>query len=166
MMYESNSFSGLTKAQTAIISHWRTKRLYNRLPTRDDIDPGALVSHLAAISIVEIEADGGVRFRLAGSEVRAVFGAEMRGRRLGEFSGDAADMWALGLTAVLDRRAPVGGIIQRPHDRHAWLRLPLESSCGACLVLCHDMVIAKHRIGDDEWTETGAVSYSTQVLAA
>ncbi len=166
MMYESNSFSGLTKTQTAIISYWHARRMHNQMPTRDDIDPGALRSHLAAISMIEIEADGGVRFRLAGSEVRAVFGREMRGRRLHEFPGAAADMWSLGLTAALDRRAPVGGIIQREHDRHAWLRLPLEVTGGACLVLCHDMVLAKVRNDGDDTAQSNSLSNRVHVLAA
>lgn len=136
------------------------------MATRDDIDPGVLRSHLAAISIIEIEADGVARFRIAGSEVRSVFGQEMRGRRLDEFRNEAADMWSLGLTAVLERRAPVGGIIQRADDRHAWLRLPLASRRGDCLILCHDMIMMKpSKLGHTE-SQSSIKSHSTHVLAA
>ncbi|MCF6328538.1 MAG: PAS domain-containing protein [Henriciella sp.] len=166
MMYESNSFSGLTKAQTAIISYWRSKRFGSQLPNRESIDPGVLRSHLAAISIVEIEPAGDVRFRLAGSEVRAVFGQEMRGRRLQEFTGPVADMWSLGLTAVLDKRAPVGGIITRANDRHAWLRLPLEPGNGKRLVLCHDMLLCKLPEDRDGCCQSGSLSNKSRALAA
>ncbi|MBR9834087.1 MAG: PAS domain-containing protein [Alphaproteobacteria bacterium] len=165
-MFESNGFSGLTKAQSAIIKYWQSKCRGRVMPTRQDIDPGVLRSHLSAISIVEIEADGGVRFRIAGSQVRAVFGREMRGRRLDEINDEAADMWSLGLTAVLDKRAPVGGVIQRPHDCHTWLRLPLETGGQSRLVLCHDMVIAKRLPGDDDDLKSCNKSNSIDVLAA
>lgn len=165
-MFESNGFSGLTKAQSAIIKYWQSKRRGGAMPTRQDIDPGALRSHLAAISIVEVEPDGGVRFRLAGSEVRSVFGREMRGRRLDEFNDEAADMWSLGLNAVLDKRAPVGGIIQRPLDYHTWLRLPLDKSGQSRLVLCHDIVVSKQLPDDDGGRKSYNKSNSIHVLAA
>ncbi len=166
MIYESNSFSGRTKAQTAIISYWRSKCLGGQLPNRENIDPGVLRSHLAAISIVEIEPTGSVRFRLAGSEVRAVFGQEMRGRRLQEFTGPVADMWSLGLTAVLDKGAPVGGIIARANDRHAWLRLPLQTANGKSLILCHDMLLSKLPEDGDGCRQSGNLSNKVRVLAA
>ena len=141
-MNESNGFSGLTRAQEAIIAYWRSRCVDGQLPSRGDIDPGVLRSHLSAISIVEVEPDGAVRFRIAGSQVRAVFGQEMRGRCLDEFNSPAADMWSLGLTAVLERQQPVGGLIRRQHDYHAWLRLPLLPTARGRMILCHDMVIS------------------------
>ena len=144
-MIESNGFSGLTPAQATIIRYWRSRCENGRAPHRHDIDPGVLRSHLSAISIVEVEPDGGVRFRLAGSAVRGVFGQEMRGRRLDEFDGPAADMWSLGLTSVLERQRPVGGIIKRQDDYHAWLRLPLRPTATGYMVLCHDMLIPAER---------------------
>lgn len=165
-MTESNGFSGLTKAQAEIIAYWRSKCRNGGLPHRGDIDPGVLRSHLAAISIVEIEPDGGVRFRIAGSEVRAVFGQEMRGRRLDEFQTPAADMWALGLTAVLERHRPVGGIIERGNDSHTWLRLPLQPTAQGCLILCHDMIVARPSILKDKTDQSHSRSDPIQPLAA
>lgn len=156
MLVASKQFSGQTKAQFEIIAYWQDMcaRLA-ALPRRADIDPGVLRSHLAAISVVEINALDHIRFRLAGSEVRSVFGQEMRGRWLHEFSGPAADMWSLGIAAVRKKAAPVGGIIAREHDQHAWLRLPLASDYGAALILCHDMVLPKaHDDGSDEKEHT------------
>ncbi len=164
-MYESTGFSGLTKAQTMIVSYWQSKCREGCLPSRLDIDPGALRSQLSAISIVELEPDGGVRFRIAGSQVRAIFGREMRGRRLDEFSDKVSDMWSLGLAAVLDRHAPVGGIIERVNDRHAWLRLPLQADNG-CLILCHDELLSKTPVKGDNTRQSGSVSNSRTVLAA
>lgn len=156
MLVASKQFSGQTKAQSEIIAYWQEicARL-DALPRRSDIDPGVLRSHLAAISVVEINALDHIRFRLAGSEVRSIFGQEMRGRWLHEFNGPAADMWSLGIAAVRKKIAPVGGIIAREHDQHAWLRLPLASNQGSTLVLCHDMVMPKtHDDGSDQKEHT------------
>lgn len=162
-MFESTAFTGLTDAQASIVKYWQSRVVGGQPPLRKDIDPGVLRAHLAAISIVEIEANGEVRFRISGSGLRSVLGQDMRGRCLSDISGAAADMWSLGLTSVLERGQPVGGIIDRAHDRHSWLRLPLTGANGSAMVLCHDVLIAKtprngHR-SDNQ-------SYSTQILAA
>jgi hypothetical protein len=162
-MFETTVFTGLTEAQASIVKYWQSRSVGQAMPRRDDIDPGVLRSHLAAISIVEIESDGGVRFRIAGSGLRNVLGQEMRGRRLSEVHGEAADMWSLGLTAVLERGVPVGGIIDRANDRHSWLRLPLIGLDGAQIVLCHDVLMVKKPCDGDE---AGGQSYRVQILAA
>lgn len=166
MFFESNCFSGLTEAQSSIIAYWHAKRGFDGLPMRTDIDPGVLRRHLAAISIVELESSGDVRFRIAGSEVRSIFGREMRGRRLHDCNGPVADMWSLGLTAVMERGAPVGGIIEREHDCHSWLRLPLRAPTSCGLVLCHDMVIPKSRLVGRNGCDSNTVSHRSRELAA
>ncbi len=165
-MYESNSFSGLTEAQADIVKYWHFTRSAGDLPSRADIDPGVLRRHLSAISIVEIDHDGDVRFRIAGSELRSIFGREMRGRHLRQCAGPVADMWSLGLTAVLERGAPIGGIIERGDECHAWLRLPLKSPDTSGLVLCHDMVVPKSRLVSPDDCKSNTVSYSPHGLAA
>lgn len=163
IMFESTGFTGLTDAQASIVKYWRSQAVGAHVPNRNDIDPGILRAHLAAISIVEVEASGGVRFRIAGSGLRSVLGQDMRGRLLSEVTGEAADMWSLGLTSVLERGLPVGGIIDRANDRHSWLRLPLSGPTGAAMVLCHDVLIAKTPRDGNDFDDQ---SYRTQILAA
>ena len=112
------------------------------MPGKGDIDPGVLKAHLASISMIEVDYRGEARFRIVGSGLRGILGGEMRGRLLSELEPDKADMWSLGLMAAIDRVEPVGGVIDRGTDRHAWLRLPLASSGATSLVLCHDVNMA------------------------
>lgn len=142
-MFESMGFQGLTDAQSEIIAYWNNCTKGAGIPRRKDIDPGALRAHLAAISIVELEPSGDVRFRIAGSGLRDIFGKEMRGQRLSDLSSDVADMWSLGLAAAIERNVPTGGMIDRTRDKHTWLRLPLYQADGPMAILCHDVLFQK-----------------------
>ncbi|RIJ14508.1 PAS domain-containing protein [Henriciella mobilis] len=141
-------FRGLNAAQREIVSHWYEVKGDRLVPGKADIDPGALRAHLASISIVEVDFRGQARFRIAGSGLRRILGGEMRGRLINELERDKADMWSLGLMAAIDRIEPVGGIIDRAKDRHAWLRLPLGSAGTSSFVLCHDVLLA-HEVPEE-----------------
>lgn len=141
-MKSQTGFRGLSAAQKDIIAHWHQARDGREMPLKTDIDPGALRTHLASISMVEVDRSGAARFRIAGTRLREILGGEMRGRSLSELSRDKAEMWSLGLISAVERGEPVGGIIDRQKDRHAWLRLPLDPGPGiARLVLCHDVLL-------------------------
>lgn len=157
-------FRGLNAAQREIISHWYQVKGSRAVPGKADIDPGALKAHLASISIVEVDYRGEARFRIAGSGLRRILGGEMRGRLLCELERDKADMWSLGLMAAIDRAEPVGGIISRSDDRHAWLRLPLGGSGMTGLVLCHDVLMAHE--ATEEPAGFGLFSASPRGIAA
>ena len=157
-------FRGLNAAQREIVSHWHSVKGSRAVPGKGDIDPGVLRSHLASISIMEVDYRGAARFRIAGSGLRRILGGEMRGRLLSELEREKADMWSLGLMAAVDRMEPVGGIINREKDRHAWLRLPLGGTGSESLVLCHDVLLA-HEVADEP-KGFGLFSSSPQGLAA
>ena len=154
MMYESTSFRGLTQAQSDLIGHWKARGVGMGPPAREQLDPGAIRAHLSEISIVEIGAHGRAKFRLAGSALRTIFGREMRGRFLADLDRDVFEMWSLGLSSVLDQRRPVGGLIERDTDVHAWLRLPLQSGERGAVVLCHDSLIPSVRLGREYEAES------------
>jgi hypothetical protein len=166
MVSLSTGFSGLTRAQQELVAHWESCRDGQRLPDRDSLDPGAIRAHLSAISIVELEAQGQVRFRLAGSGLRDILGREMRGRLVSELGQTESEMWALGLSSALDQMRPVGGLIARDSDCHAWLRLPLRSSRGSTLLLCHDALVPKTRAGRDQNDVSNRQGYTQRTLAA
>lgn len=146
MNYESTGFQGLTDAQSNLISYWRKSHTVGVPPAREALDPGAIRGYLSSISIVEIGRDGQARFRLAGSKLREVFGRDMRGKFLSELDENAYEMWSLGLSCVLEQQRPVGGLIERGTEAHAWLRLPLQSGPGGALILCHDSLIPSARL--------------------
>jgi len=146
MKYESTGFQGLTDAQSDLISYWRKAHTVGIPPARESLDPGAIRGHLSSISIVEIGRDGQARFRLAGSKLRQIFGQDMRGRSLTELAPTAYEMWSLGLSCMLEQQRPLGGLIERGSDAHAWLRLPLQTGPGGALILCHDSLIPSLRL--------------------
>lgn len=81
-----------------LYDYWRSKASARAAPRRRDIDPvleiPAVVPHVGLAEVL----DGGrdVRFRVAGGELRDMFGRELRGARLGEvrIADDAARMQA------------------------------------------------------------------------
>ncbi len=142
-MMTRTGFRGLNSAQRDIIAHWQVVKGERDMPRKSDIDPGTLKSHLASISMIEVDYSGEARFRLVGTRLRQILGGEMRGRSLRELESDKAEMWSLGLIAAIERGRPTGGVINRKHDRHAWLRLPLDPGPAiARLVLCHDVLLS------------------------
>ena len=142
-MHKATGLRGLNAAQREIITHWNAVRGDRDVPAKSDIDPGTLRAHLGSISIVEVDRWGEARFRIAGTRLRQILGGEMRGRCLSELDADKAEMWSLGLASAMQRAEPVGGIITRRFDRHAWLRLPLDPGTGfSGLLLCHDVILS------------------------
>lgn len=146
-MRQQNVFAGVTDTQQMLIGHWQSRRDGAGRVARDHIDPGALRSTLASISIVEIDETGEGRFRIAGSRLREIFGMEVRGMCVAEIAGVHGDCYALGLSAALERGEPVGGVIESAGRIHAWLRLPLMGEDGTLnQVLCHDELVPSRRL--------------------
>lgn len=141
-MRYKNGFAGVTPAQQALVCYWQARRNTQGCVQRESIDPGALRSMLASISLVEIDAGGEGRFRIAGSRLRDIFGTEVRGRLVAEIAGAHGECYALGLSAAIERGEPVGGLIETGGRVHAWLRLPLAGEDGRLSqVLCHDELL-------------------------
>ena len=166
MVSLSTEFGGFTPSQMDLLKHWDSSRQGLCLPQRADLDPGAIRAHLASISIVEVEPQGQVRFRLAGSGLRDILGREMRGRCVAELDKSASEMWSLGLARALEQLRPVGGMIERDSDYHAWLRLPLHSPQSRALVLCHDTLVPKQRMRQDRRGQSHSVNRNPSTLAA
>ncbi|MFN7179714.1 PAS domain-containing protein [Hyphomonas sp.] len=144
-MSNQSKYAGITEAQRLLITHWHQVRDADGRVAREAIDPGTILSTLACLSIVEMDAAGEGRFRIAGSRLRDLFGMCVRGRRVAEIAGTHGECYALGLTAALERGEPVGGIMEQGGRLHAWLRLPLTDEYGHLTqVLCHDEFLA-HR---------------------
>jgi len=77
-----------------LFEYWRAKASARVAPRRCDIDPvleiPAIVPHVGLVEVLEGGRD--FRFRLAGGEMRDMFGRELRGARLSEIrlNDDAA----------------------------------------------------------------------------
>lgn len=166
-MRQQNVFAGITDAQEVLIQHWQSRRDGEGRVARDNIDPGALRSALACISIVELDEAGEGRFRIAGSRLREIFGVEVRGMRLAEIAGAHGECYALGLSAALERGEPVGGVIETGGRIHAWLRLPLVGDDGQLSqVLCHDELLASRRLIRSQPQGDGLIQHPRSRFAA
>ena len=88
-MRQQNVFSGVTDAHEVLIRHWQSRRDGEGRVSRDNIDPGALRSALACISIVEVD--------------ETLIGGKRSGKR-----GRGAEGKTLVLVAVEERKK--GGI--------------------------------------------------------
>lgn len=140
------AYKGVTPAQRDLIGYWRGLQDAAGFVRRADVDPGEFRSVLASTSLVEIESSGDCRFRIAGSRLRKIFGVEARGQLVSEIAGRHGDAYALGLSAALERAAPVGGVIKDEGQLHAWLRLPLLGASGQMSqVLCLDELVSGRR---------------------
>ena len=145
-MRQQNVFAGITEAQEMLVGYWRSLRDSAGRVSRESVDPGALRSTLACVSIVELDENGEGRFRIAGSRLREIFGMEVRGMRVTEIAGAHGDCYALGLSSALERGEPVGGVIETGGRIHCWLRLPLTGPDGQLnQVLCHDELLSSRR---------------------
>ncbi|MEL6415577.1 MAG: PAS domain-containing protein [Pseudomonadota bacterium] len=166
MVYMSTDFPGRTLAQAELIEHWQTCCHDGALPFREQLDPGQIRAHLSEVSIVEIHDNQDARFRLVGSGLRKVFGRDMRGRKIADLDQGILEMLSLGLERSWEEQRPVGGLIERSNDTHAWLRLPLQGPERAVQVLCHDVLIPNVRLKGQYNNEFDTNSSSGRNLAA
>ena len=145
-MQSQEPFLGVTAAQRDVIAYWKSCRDSQGLVSRTRINPGALGTALASISIVEHEESGALRFRIAGTRVQSLFGMDVAGQNVRDVLGKHARHYTAGLKAAIERRAPTGGLIGEAPRYHAWLRLPLVNARGELTqVLCHDETLTHLR---------------------
>ncbi|HEX7775673.1 MAG TPA: PAS domain-containing protein [Parvibaculum sp.] len=72
----------------ALTAYWESKRNGNAMPDRRDIVPSEIVKLLPNLHICEVLEDGrDFRFRLFGTALVTVLGAEMTGKRVSEIGG-------------------------------------------------------------------------------
>lgn len=91
-----------------LFDYWDAKRGTRGLPLRSDIDPIDMPRPvLAHVMIVRVEADGGYRFRLAGTRMLDIFGKDITGKTLDEvLSGPDLENARRSYSLVIDRVQP------------------------------------------------------------
>ena len=143
MYTESIDHAGLILAHQQLIDIWQSSKEADALPQRNAFDPGRLRMHLGFMSMAEIEADGDVRYRFAGSRLRRFFGGDSRGRRLSSLQNEASTILGEGIAAAIYHQQPTHGETDLGQALHVWLRLPLAANNAYRLVLCHDQFFEK-----------------------
>ncbi|MCH2456974.1 MAG: PAS domain-containing protein [Henriciella sp.] len=146
MTSQSDIFS-LIDAQNEIVDYWNSRRQSGVVPLRSDMDPGALRAHLHCISILELDGQGGATFRLIGTQLRNLIGADMRGCHIDELPDEYASIWRMGGGLPRPESCqPDQGVVDLGESHHAWLRLPLRHTAAdetPSMVLCHDILRRK-----------------------
>ena len=139
--------------QAAVYESWQTRLHGRSFIAREDLELSHIIGELAHVSVLAREADGGFRFRLAGTALRIAFGREARGLRSEDVVNCAGQgPWCEGLHQALDLRHPVIGRSKTADGGvHFWMRLPMSSDgVTADLVLCHDRILPAEALADPE----------------
>jgi hypothetical protein len=136
----------ILREQRELYDYWRGRAGSRAMPLRRDIDPIAIPHLLPGLSLLDAE-EGleRLRYRLAGTRVREIFGVEMTGRPVFDFDfEDKRDYWLSAYRQVIGDRLPMQGAIRGPLARRDhlllfWLRLPLANEEGRVeKILGHD----------------------------
>lgn len=121
----------------ALRAYWEGLREDRGLPTRDRIDPRGLLSALSHVFLIERQAAGLVRFRLAGRALCDVTGQELRGAPVEmAFETDSRPRLAAQLEAVftgpaaLDATLAADNGMLRPKIEARMVVLPLVGMDG------------------------------------
>jgi len=117
-----------TASTRALFAYWDEKRGERIAPARSDIDPCAIRQILGDTFILACDRDNDHPFRLAGTEVCAIFGRELRGEPfMNVFApADRADVRELVGIVANEARGVIAGALARTDDeRSAELELLL-----------------------------------------
>ena len=135
------------QGQRELFDYWLQSAGARRMPARSDLDPLKVPRLLPSIGLIDLR-DGldDASFRLAGTQLRDIYGQEITGKRAGEvFSGDQADYWRRIHARVMENGFPLHGVVRGPakdrdHVVLFWLRLPLSEDGGRVdRILCYDV---------------------------
>jgi hypothetical protein len=74
----------------AVFDHWNRRRGRRRAPARSDIDPGDIRHVLGDTFMLAVDFADGIRFRLAGTRVCALFAREIKGELFNGLWSDAS----------------------------------------------------------------------------
>jgi len=137
-----------------VLAYWRRQRGARRMPRPYDIDPLGLGARLLPhIVLVDVEADGALRYRLVGTVAREAVGRDTRGELVSTYHPDAAyTAWLLSLyRRALEGRRPIysESIFSMPGSRltrvNHRLMCPLsEDDQSVSRLLCAQVFSADH----------------------
>lgn len=123
--------------QTAIYDYWRSRCKNGGFPSRFDIEPEHLTSHLPTVSLVEVagasQTKRRFRYRLAGTGFWSLFEDEIQGQYVDELPiGDRREYWQRILGNIVDKRRPMAGVTKPgtplgSHLAQFWIRMPLST---------------------------------------
>ncbi len=127
----------ILREQRDLYGYWRSCAHRNPVPSRYDIDPVDIPHLLPGLSLLDAgENLDELRYRLAGTRVREIYGTEITGRAVFE-SGlqHKRDYWRSVYQKVIGERTAMQGAVRGPvsgreHLLLVWMRLPLIGASG------------------------------------
>jgi hypothetical protein len=126
--------------------YWREKAGGRDMPRRADLDPVDFAWMLGWVTLVEPLPDGDWRFVVDGSNVAALFGNDMTGKRVSEYPLPAVrDVLSTTFAAAAAARGPYFLTYDIEHDLRRWrydgLLLPLCDESGSINRLISTIVL-------------------------
>jgi len=127
----------ILREQRDLYGYWRSCAQSKLIPSRYDIDPIDIPHLLPGLSLLDAgEELDALKYRLAGTRVREIYGTEITGR--GVFDSGLQhkrDYWASVYRKVIDEKTPMQGAVRGPitgrdHLLLIWMRLPLSGLSG------------------------------------
>jgi len=123
--------------QTTIYDYWRSRCKNGTFPSRFDIEPEHITTHLPTVSLLEVgeisQTERRFRYRLAGTGFWKLFDQEIQGQYVDELPiGDRRNYWHRILGNIIDKRRPMAGVTKPgtplgSHLAQFWIRLPLST---------------------------------------
>ena len=174
--------------QTAIYDYWRSRCKNGAFPSRFDIEPEHITTHLPTVSLLEV-VPGALekmplkkmsrkpsmskpsmtspryRYRLAGTGFWSLYEEEIQGRYVDELPiGDRREYWHRILGNIVTKRRPMAGVT-RPgtpvgsHLAQFWIRMPLSTDGeNIDLILGYDHLVKLSSVAGS--TEEAAKIYA------
>lgn len=101
-----------------IFDYWNRQRGQRYAPTRSEIDPAAIRHVLGDTFMLAADFVDGIRFRLAGTRVCALFGREIKGEGFNTFWSNAsrADIANITNAAINEKIGTVAGVTGRTEN--------------------------------------------------
>jgi hypothetical protein len=136
MLGKTGSSTSTQRGHQEVFAYWASLRNEGRLPSRAQIDPGALKRLLPTVSLIDVLQQDDTRHyrqRLAGTGLYPVYGREITGRALEDvYNTEDTAYWREQLDTVVRECRPMVGchtLSSRPGASCSllWIRLPLAS---------------------------------------
>jgi hypothetical protein len=134
--------------QRRLVELWTQAAATGRLPSREDMSPKKLVSIIPHISFIDVIDKRPARIRMAGTELRNLYGREITGLSMDQMPfGPAQAFWRDTFEIAVRTRTPAWGAAPATgrHDPQAatqmWARLPLaKDGVNIDLVMAVDCI--------------------------
>jgi hypothetical protein len=125
------------REQREIFDYWRRCASGRTMPARSDLDPVAIPHLLPGLSLLHVDRHiGEMRYRLAGTRVREIYGMEVTGKSVFDLDfREKVSYWRAAYGRVIREGIPMQGAVRGPvaardHLLLFWLRLPLGEEGG------------------------------------